>query len=289
MALLSSVVTQFSVEQRIDVRDVIRVAERAGDVIMKVYQGSMDVEYKSDDSPLTRADTEANEVICAELRRIAPHVPIVSEELRQQPFSVREAYQYFWCVDPLDGTKEFIKRNGQFTVNIALIRKDTPILGVVHTPCQSKTHWAVEGKGAFKLEAGVESRIECAAFDPSEPGLTLVASNSHNNPATAEFAAQFKDPKFSQLGSSLKFLLVAEGAAHAYPRLAPTMEWDTAAAHVIVTEAGGSVIQAGRCDNKGNALEDWKTVVAKNMPVVYNKPDLLSPFFVAYGKRKNSS
>ncbi|GMH40721.1 hypothetical protein BSKO_08625 [Bryopsis sp. KO-2023] len=286
---LSSVLTEFSVSQRVDVRDIIRVAERAGDVIMKVYQGSMNVEYKSDDSPLTRADTEANEVICAELRRITPHVPIVSEELRQQPFSIREAYQYFWCVDPLDGTKEFIKRNGQFTVNIALIRKDTPILGVVHTPCQNKTHWAVEGKGAFKQEGGVETQIRCAEFDLSDPGLTLVASNSHNNPATVEFTSQFKEPNFSQLGSSLKFLLVAEGTAHAYPRLAPTMEWDTAAAHVIVTEAGGEVIQAGRCDNKGNALEDWKTTLEKNMPVVYNKQDLLSPFFVAYGKRKNSS
>lgn len=229
---------------------MIRIAEAAGAAILKVYEGKIEVEYKEDASPLTLADKEANAVICAGLKEVAPHVPIVSEENKVEEYSVRKGFQYFWLVDPLDGTKEFVKRNGQFTVNIALVRGDTPVLGVVHTPCQSKTHWGVEGQGAFVLDKGAESRISCAEFTLEDPGLTLVGSSSHGSSATEEFIAGFKDPKFVQLGSSLKLLMVAEGKAHAYPRLAPTSEWDTGAAHVVVTEAGGEVLQAGRYRNR---------------------------------------
>ena len=188
-------------------------------------------------------------------------------------------------MDPLDGTKEFLRKNGQFTVNIALLEGDTPVLGVVQVPATGKVYWAAKGQGAFMKDGpGKEPKaIHAAKFTMSEPGLTLVGSASHNSAATTEFVSQFKDPKFEQLGSSLKLLMVAEGVAHVYPRLAPTCEWDTAASHVIVTEAGGSVVQAGRCDNKGNALEDWKETLAKHIPVKYNKEDPLNPFFVVYG------
>lgn len=201
-------------------------------------------------------------------------------------------YAYSWCVDPLDGTKEFLKRNGQFTVNIALLEGNTPVLGVVQVPATGKVYWAAKGQGAWVSDGpnseGQHSpqRIKAAPYDPSAPGFTIVASTRHWSSETAEFFSQFKDPTFRQLGSSLKLLMVAEGDAHIYPRLAPTSEWDTAAAHVIVTEAGGSVIQAGNCDSKGNSLEDWRSVLAENKPVVYNKENPLNPFFVVYGARE---
>ena len=138
----------------------------------------------------------------------------------------------------------------------------------------------------MRYGAGDDSPISVAEFNPSEPGLTLVGSASHSNAQTDEFVRQFKDPKFSQLGSSLKLLLVAEGKAHVYPRLAPTSEWDTCAAHIIVTEAGGEVLQAGRCDRKGVALEDWRDVLPREQPLVYNKEEPLNPYFVVYGRRR---
>ena len=197
-------------------------------------------------------------------------------------------YQFSWCIDPLDGTKEFIKRNGQFTVNIALLEGSVPVLGVVQVPATGKVYWAAKGQGAWVREAPGEQprRLNVAPFDKDAEGLVIVGSASHSSAETNEFVAQFRSPTFRQLGSSLKLLMVAEGEAHVYPRLAPTCEWDTAAAHVIVTEAGGSVIAAGQCDNRGKALEDWKDALAKDLPVVYNKPDPLNPYFVVYGARK---
>jgi len=196
----------------------------------------------------------------------------------------------------LDGTKEFLKRNGQFTVNIALLQGSTPVLGVVQVPATGKVYWAAKGQGAWvkggpssesqnQPQTPTSKRLQAALYEPSAPGLTIVGSSSHWSSETAEFFSQFKDPTFRQLGSSLKLLMVAEGDAHIYPRLAPTCEWDTAAAHVIVTEAGGSVIQAGKCDSKGHALEDWRAVLEKDDPVVYNKEDPLNPYFVVYGRR----
>jgi 3'(2'), 5'-bisphosphate nucleotidase len=214
-------------------------------------------------------------------------VPIVSEENKQLPHEVRKNYKYSWCVDPLDGTKEFIKRNGQFTVNIALIEGETPVLGVVQVPVSGKVYYAARGQGAFVKNgrAAAAERINVKEFSMTDKGLTLVGSASHNSEATSEFVSQFDSPKFEQLGSSLKLLMVAEGAAHIYPRLAPTCEWDTCAAHAIVLEAGGEVIQAGLCDNRGLALEDWKDALRQEKPVVYNKENVLNPFFVVFGKR----
>ena len=274
----------------VEVGRVIEIAEGAGRVILEIYNGedvaNWDVTSKSDNSPLTKADREANRYICAELIKLAPHIAIVSEENESVEYEIRKSYQYFWCVDPLDGTKEFIKRNGQFTVNIALVRGATPVMGVVHTPVTGKTHFAVEGCGAFMKVDGKVDRIEAAEFSEKDCGLTIIGSRSHGSAMTDEFMAQFDQPNFALLGSSLKLLMIAEGAAHVYPRLAPTSEWDTAAAHVIVTEAGGEVLQAGKCDNKGTPLENWRDVLAQKMPVVYNKESFLNPYFVVYGKRK---
>lgn len=169
------------------------------------------------------------------------------------------------------------------------------MLGVVQVPATGKVYWAAKGHGAWvkdgpsgesqSQQTPKPKRLQAARYDPSAPGLTIVGSSSHRSSETDEFLAQFKDPTFRQLGSSLKLLMVAEGEAHIYPRLAPTCEWDTAAAHVIVTEAGGSVIQAGKCDSKGHPLENWRTVLEKDEPVVYNKEDPLNPYFVVYGAR----
>mmetsp|Transcript_27775 Transcript_27775/g.70804 ORF Transcript_27775/g.70804 Transcript_27775/m.70804 type:complete len:344 (-) Transcript_27775:758-1789(-) len=271
------------------VENVIATAEEAGKAILSIYNSEVskwEVELKSDSSPLTRADKEANRIICDDLMALAPHIPIVSEENKLLPYDVRKKFQYYWLVDPLDGTKEFLKRNGEFTVNIALISQGEPVLGVVHVPCQAKTYWAVKGKGAYVRTGKSQNRISAAEFSLDEPGLRLVASSSHLSHETEEFISLFTSPEFMQVGSSLKLLMVAEGAAHIYPRLAPTCEWDTAAADVIVREAGGVVLQAGLCDDKGRALEDWKKVLVKEAPVTYNKEDMLNPFFIVFGRRR---
>lgn len=277
-------------EQEIQVDDVVQVAEQAGKKILEIYEGekeSWNVEHKDDNSPLTRADKEANRIICDALLKLGPHIPIISEENRLMGYETRKNFQCCWCVDPLDGTKEFIKRNGQFTVNIALVRGNKVVLGVVHTPCQGRTHWATLNQGAFlKEKDGSVVTIRCASFSMSDPGLVLVGSNSHRSAETEEYVSQFVEPQFTALGSSLKLMLVAEGKAHIYPRMAPTCEWDTAASQIIVEEAGGRVIQAGLCDGKGKALESWRDALSRDVPLLYNKEDLLNPFFVVYGDQK---
>eukprot|EP01025_Chloroclados_australasicus_P016052 TRINITY_DN1785_c0_g1_i1.p2 TRINITY_DN1785_c0_g1~~TRINITY_DN1785_c0_g1_i1.p2 ORF type:complete len:332 (-),score=51.56 TRINITY_DN1785_c0_g1_i1:250-1245(-) len=281
---------QYEITDKIHVAQIIALAEQAGQRIKEIYQSkeaeNWDVEIKSDNSPLTKADMESNRIICKGLKYLTPHIPVISEENKEIDYEVRQKYQYSWCVDPLDGTKEFLKRNGQFTVNIALVQYNEPIVGVVHTPMAGTTHWGVKGQGAFVRFEGQDKPIECEEFDPQQEGLWIVASASHMNSITEEFVGQYNSPKYRQLGSSLKLLLIAEGLAHVYPRLAPTCEWDTAAAHVIVTEAGGKIVQAGLCDNKGNPLEDWKEALAKDQPLIYNKQTSLNPFFVVYGKQK---
>mmetsp|Transcript_30816 Transcript_30816/g.68267 ORF Transcript_30816/g.68267 Transcript_30816/m.68267 type:complete len:306 (+) Transcript_30816:120-1037(+) len=278
---------------QVAVEEVISAAQAAGKAILDIYSSEVskwDVELKSDNSPLTRADKEANKVICAALQRITPHIPIVTEEAAVPPYSVRQKFQYYWLVDPLDGTKEFLKRNGEFTVNIALVQKDVPVLGVVHVPCQGKTYWAVKDKGAWLRQAkGQQERIKCAEFSIEDAGLRIVASSSHQSKETEEFVSLFKTPEFMQVGSSLKLLMVAEGAAHIYPRMAPCCEWDTAAADIIVREAGGVVLQAGLCDGNGKGLEDWKTALMKEQPLIYNKENILNPFFVVFGSRKQAA
>ena len=250
--------------------ELVSLARKAGEAILEIYQNEEEwqVQQKDDDSPLTRADQRSNDIICEGLRSLSVQFPIISEENREIPYEERKNYTYCWMVDPLDGTKEFIKRNGEFTVNIALIHENKPVLGVVHIPVSNATFWAVKGSGAHWTNGSREELLNAARFDKNMPNLRIVASRSHLNADTENFVAQFRAPIMVSKGSSLKFMLIAEGEAHIYPRLAPTMEWDTAAAHIILEEAGGSVLQA-------DSLE----------PLVYNKPNLLNPFFIAYGKR----
>jgi 3'(2'), 5'-bisphosphate nucleotidase len=247
------------------------IARQAGDAILDIYNNEDDfgVEIKGDDSPLTRADKASNAVICAGLENLDPKLPIVSEENREIPYATRKGFDYNWLVDPLDGTKEFIKRNGDFTVNIALIHEHRVVMGVVYIPVTDELYWAVEGHGAFMSKNGQEERLTAATFTRQDEGLGVVCSRSHLNDATQAFIDQLNAPNKVARGSALKFLILAKGEAHLYPRLGPTMEWDTAAAHIVLEEAGGKV-----------TLEDEAT------PLQYNKKNLLNPYFIARGNQQ---
>lgn len=257
----------------VSLKSIVKIAEGAGEVIMGIYNSptdDWDVQTKADDSPLTRADLAANDHILKELNLLHPGVPVMTEEAAAAPYSERSQWTTYWCVDPLDGTKEFVKRNGEFTVNIALMESPAPgapafpVLGVVYAPVLKETYFAARGLGAHSRSGRVRARL----FDEKDAGLTLVCSRSHLDERTEKFLAKYDRPQKLARGSSLKFMLVASGAAHVYPRLAPTMEWDTAASQIIVEEAGGFVL----CEDDGK-------------PVAYNKENLLNPFFIVYGNR----
>lgn len=254
--------------QKINIEDIVRISKEAGAEIMKIYAKDFEVYTKKDESPLTEADKKANQIILDGLLALYPDIPYISEEVKQMDYSERKNWQQCWLIDPLDGTKEFIKKNGEFTVNIALIEDGVPVLGVVYVPAQDKTYYAEKGKGAFLQEGnGAAVRIENKMHYSQLDSLKVVGSRSHSSKEVEEFVAELKqqgkEVDFVASGSSLKFCLVAEGKAHIYPRLAPTMEWDTAAAHAVCLEAGKNVL-----------VHNSKT------PLQYNKKDLLNPWFV---------
>ncbi|WP_213997683.1 3'(2'),5'-bisphosphate nucleotidase CysQ [Arsukibacterium sp.] len=222
---------------------IIKIAEQAGEAILAIYgrdQAAFNISAKSDDSPLTAADMAAHRLIVAELAKLTPELPILSEEAADISWDIRKSWQRYWLVDPLDGTKEFIKRNGEFTVNIALIDQGEPILGVVHAPVLAKTYYAAKGEGAFLKQAdGVRPiKVNLASQDKL---VKVVGSRSHPSPDLAGYLAQFKQHEMVPVGSSLKFCLVADGTADVYPRFGPTMAWDTGAGHIVATEAGATV------------------------------------------------
>jgi 3'(2'), 5'-bisphosphate nucleotidase len=229
---------------------------------MEIYTKDFFIEYKEDNSPLTQADKKANEIICSALGALYPNIPILSEENKIIDYDERKDWEYYWCIDPLDGTKEFIKRNGEFTVNIALIYKNTPVLGVVYAPVLDRMYSAKQGEGAFLNK---ERLPLLHVSQKSDPKLRIVASKSHLSKETQEFidALDAKTKVQVSIGSSLKLCMIAEGSADIYPRLSPTMEWDTAAADAIVRESGKMSYQFDT-----------------DIPLVYNKENLLNPWFV---------
>ncbi len=250
----------------------IKAALDAGKEILKVYETDFSVQVKEDSSPLTIADQNANAVINSYLENTG--IPVISEENKQLAYSERKDWKECWMVDPLDGTKEFVKRNGEFTVNIALIKNGHPVLGVIFTPVTRELYFTNgEEKGAFKclIEKGwgikdIELHAKLMLPAPVQEPIKIVGSRSHMNDDTKEFVEQVAQKKKVEIvskGSSLKFCLVAEGKAHMYPRFAPTMEWDTAAGHAICEAVGLSVI-------------DQTT----QKPLRYNKENLLNPFFL---------
>jgi 3'(2'), 5'-bisphosphate nucleotidase len=241
------------------------IAAAAGQAIMDVYASDFAVELKDDRSPLTAADQAAHALIVGELESLPEGLPILSEESRQISFDERSQWQDYWLVDPLDGTKEFIKRNGEFTVNIALIRGHKPILGVVYAPALDLEYAGCVDFGAFRRERDGRAtpiKVQQTAANP----LRVVGSRSHADPSHTAYAEALGPHELKPMGSSLKICLVAEGQADIYPRLGPTSEWDTAAAQAILESAGGSMMNP------------------EGEPLVYNsKSDLLNPFFLAFG------
>jgi 3'(2'), 5'-bisphosphate nucleotidase len=222
---------------------IIDIARSAGHAIMEVYEsGDIDVSYKDDDSPLTLADKLSHEIIVAGLSQLTPDIPIISEEGSEIPYDARRNWETFYLVDPLDGTKEFVKRNGEFTVNIALIDRGRPSLGVIYVPEQDVTYSAAEEQGAYKAERdGLPVKIETSDRIATDD-MSVIASLSHGSDALNEYLKGLDVGQLVSAGSSLKFCMVAEGKADLYPRFGPTWEWDTAAGHAIVLEAGGRVV-----------------------------------------------
>lgn len=248
---------------------VIDIAEQAGKAILSIYHRDFAVMEKADESPLTEADLAAHEIIIQGLQAISD-LPILSEESADIPWSTRKHWQRYWLVDPLDGTKEFIKKNGEFTVNIALIDKGVPILGVVYAPVLNWTYVGDELGNAVKIENG---EVRPLTPQPHTAGALrkVVGSRSHQSPQIQDFLTALPgETELVAMGSSLKLCLVAEGKAHLYPRLGPTSEWDTAAAHAVVLAAGGKV-----------TVIEHDLSAEEAEPLRYNTKDsLLNPFFL---------
>lgn len=247
------------------IEPVIQLSHAAGHAILEVYDTDFDVEHKDDESPLTKADLASHREIIAGLEALTPDVPVISEEGGLPPFSERAAWETYWLIDPLDGTKEFVNRNGEFTVNIALIRDGRPVFGVVYVPVMQTTYIGCDGHGAERRDPdGVAEPISIAI--ESENPVRVVGSRSHRGESLNKFLEHLGNVELHPVGSSLKFCYVAEGSADIYPRLGPTSEWDTAAAQAVVEQAGGAVLKLD------------------GTPLDYNtKEDILNPYFLVVG------
>jgi 3'(2'), 5'-bisphosphate nucleotidase len=245
--------------------DLLQLAREAGDAILTIYNTDFEVEQKEDDSPLTAADTAAHRLIVSTLAQLTPEIPVLSEESSEVPFSTRQQWQRYWLIDPLDGTREFVKRNGEFTVNIALIEAQTPTLGVVHAPVLGTTYYGVQGEGAWKQLVD-QPASPIGVTDQCRKPVRVAGSRSHAGDSLLQFLGKLGEHELVSMGSSLKLCLVAEGKADIYPRLGPTSEWDTAAAQAVVEAAGGRV------------------TTLDLQPLKYNTKDsLLNPHFLVFG------
>ncbi len=237
------------------VEPIVALAEDAGCAILEVYSTDFDVQSKDDESPLTQADLASHRWIDAGLRSLTPDIPIISEESSFPTFEERSQWQRYWLIDPLDGTKEFVNRNDEFTVNIALIEDHRPVLGVVHVPVFDKTYVGCEGVGA-QCRNGDNDPVAIQVKPVSNSPARIVGSRSHRGASLDAYLENIGDYDMVPMGSSLKFCVVAEGGADLYPRLGPTSEWDTAAAQAVVEQAGGSVVTLDGKPMKYNAKED---------------------------------
>lgn len=242
---------------------LVGVAREAGRAILEVYGTDFDVSRKEDHSPLTLADMRSHEIIAGSLKDRYPDIPVLSEEGREIPFEERRKWDRFWLVDPLDGTKEFIKKNGEFTVNIALVQDREPVAGIIYIPVSDRAFVADAGEGCFEISSGGRKRLTVSPISPGEP-VRVVRSRSHPTPGLEQFLSLIPSHLVINRGSALKFCSLAGGEADFYPRFGPTWEWDTAAGQAIVTAAGGVML-----DLSGK-------------PFVYNKENLLNgPFLVS--------
>ena len=243
---------------------------KAGDAVMGIYQSDFSITDKPDHSPVTEADMAAHHIIVKELSTLTPDIPVLSEESADDVKSARAGWRTFWLVDPLDGTKEFIKKNGEFTINIALIKDGVPVLGFIYVPVTQVLYWGAEGEGAFKQVLGSDAKpIRVADLPAAHEQWRVVGSRSHQSREFEQFVSRLPQTETIAIGSSLKLCLIAEGAADIYPRLTPTSEWDIAAGHAIVNAAGGQVL-----------------LLSSLTPLVYNTAphSLINPNFIACAK-----
>ena len=250
--------------ENIEIKNILEISKLAGDEILKIYDDESQfniVDFKADDSPLTLADKKSHEVIARNIEDLYPHIPLLSEEGRDIPYDIRKYWNEFWLVDPLDGTKEFIKRNGEFTVNIALIVDGYPVLGVIYAPVLDTYYYALKDEGSYKINGDQRSHLKVT--DKKAGGLTAVRSRSHASPEEEEVFKKYNVTEFTSVGSSLKFCMVAEVKADIYYRHGPTMEWDTGAGQAIVENAGFEMIN-----------------IESKERFTYNKPSLLNPGFL---------
>jgi 3'(2'), 5'-bisphosphate nucleotidase len=255
-------------EIKLDYKLVISAAKKASKSILEIYQHPQQkIWLKEDNSPLTLADKTSHEIIMESLSKTG--IPVLSEEGKNIPFEKRKHWTYFWLVDPLDGTKEFLNRNDEFTVNIALIHKNNPVWGLIMVPVSGKCYYGGPGEGAFLQENEhlLELKPNAKLWDKNSKSKRVVVSRSHLDRDTLAFISDLKDPVLISMGSSLKFMMLAEGKADVYPRFAPTMEWDTAAAHAILNGLGWEIYS-----------------LDTGLPLTYNKKELVNPGFVAKAK-----
>lgn len=250
---------------------LLPIAKLAGEAIMRIYEDEFAVQRKADDSPLTLADLESQRLIIDALSRLTPGVPVLSEESVQAPWEERRKWGELWVVDPLDGTREFVKRNGEFTINIALVVRHEALLGVVAAPAQGVVYWGAAGAGAFRGRRG-EPRTAIRVCAPHAP-IRIVGSRSHSNPRTDAFIATLGPSSRLGIGSSLKFCLVAEGSADLYPRFGPTSEWDTAAGQAVLEAAGGHVTRLDGHRLRYNCRES----IVNGDFIAFNDPSVLEP------------
>ena len=245
--------------------ECVKIARQAGEKILDIYNSEYSIEHKEDKSPLTDADMASHHAIVDALKALTPEIPVLSEESAKLPFAERQQWHTYWLVDPLDGTREFIKRNGEFTVNIALIQNHKSVIGVIHVPVLNVDYYAWAGGGSYKVEQGGPAvAIKVKKLDGGK--LTVAGSRSHGSEEMQRYMEKLGEVDAISMGSSLKFCLVAEGRADLYPRLGLTSEWDTAAAQCIVEQAGGFVTRTDMS------------------PLEYNTKDsLLNPFFFVFG------
>lgn len=254
----------------------VKAAYKAGEKIIEVYETNFSIEYKEDNSPLTLADKFSHDIINSSLSGF--NIPILSEEGKEISFEERENWEYLWIIDPLDGTKEFIKKNGEFTVNIALVYKGKPVLGVIYAPVLKKLYFGLDKKGSYVVEMNQQFNFKnlndllntsiTLAVNNKKDNYKIVASRSHLSPETLNYIEELKKKHkqvdFVSIGSSLKICLVAEGTADIYPRFAPTWEWDTAAGHAIINAMGGKIVKTNK----------------ESEELIYNKENLLNPWFI---------
>ena len=259
------------------IEEFIQLIHKCNKAILSIYNTDFDVDYKDDESPLTIADKECNSIICQYLHTINSKliesndihnndILIISEENKNEDYELRRGKKWCWLVDPIDGTKEFVKRNGQFTVNIGHVENGIPVFGIVSIPVSGEIYYGAKGIGSFKLHNNITTRL--SIIDNKnfiKPKCRIVVSGSHLNKDSEDFINKFEDPVIVSIGSSIKLLFIAEDKADVYPRLAPTSEWDTCAAHAIVRYAGGKVLNY-------NTLDELQ----------YNKNNLLNPYFIVY-------